>query len=77
MFKTTSKLQKLQKKSTNALVVFQATIANLALVNDEIQDEIEANVKVMDSLRDENLSYTKSKQQNEGFISKINEFLGQ
>lgn len=77
MFKTTSTLQKLQKKSSDALGVFQATIANLAGVNAEIQSEIDANVKVMDSLRDENLVYTKTKQQNEGFVNKINEFLGQ
>lgn len=77
MFKTTSTLQKLQKKSSDALGVFQATIANLANVNVEIKAEVEVNNKAVDALRSENQLYDKSLKQNEGFINKINEFLGQ
>lgn len=51
MFKTTSTLQKSQKRSSDALGVFQATIANLANVNVEIKAEIEANNKEVDALR--------------------------
>ena len=77
MFKTTSKLQKLQKKSTNALGVFQATIANLANVNDEITTEIESNIDVIDGLVSENKAFSEARKTNQSFIDKINSFLGQ
>ena len=77
MFKTTSKLQKLQKKSTNALGVFQATIANLANVNDEITTEIESNIDVIDGLVSENKVFSEARKTNQSFIDKINSFLGQ
>ena len=77
LLSTTSKLQKLQKKSANALGVFQKTIADLAVVNKEIQTEIDYNTDQVNKLRLENEEYKKGLKQNESFISKINEFLGQ
>lgn len=76
MFKTTSTLQRLQKRSSDALGVFQATIANPETVNDEITKGIESNNKTINTLLDENKQYGEARKTNQNFIDKINDFLG-
>ena len=76
MFTKVNKVAQLQKRSKDALSVFQATIANLSIVNDDIaveQSRIVSEMKVLEKQGDD---LQDALTENAGFIKKINEFLG-
>lgn len=73
---TTNKLASLQKKSKQALGVFQATVVNLAAVNEEIDKEIASTQEQIKALKENENQLLEISVGNQTFITKINEFLG-
>lgn len=76
MFTQTTKVQRLQKRSSDALGVFKKTISDLALINQEIEKEVAINDSKIAELLEENGVYEQGHAENSAFIYKINEFLG-
>ena len=71
-----TKLQKIREQSSAAISVFQKTVSDLALANDEIVKEDGLRVKQIDKLQGERNALASIKRQNTQFINKLNEFLG-
>jgi len=73
---TVSAVARLKSKSSSAIAVFKTTVDSLVSVNDEIITELDAVEEKMRVLKDTKLELSAQAKENEGFINKINEFLG-
>jgi cell shape-determining protein MreC len=71
-----STVARLRSKSSNAIAVFKSTVSNLTSVNNEIDAELDEVEERLRKLKNTKLELNAVAKENEGFINKINEFLG-
>ena len=71
-----SKLEQLKQKSAGAIVVFKTTVQSLKSVNDEIVGELDSVEVELAKLKETKIALSAQAKENEGFVNKINEFLG-
>lgn len=71
-----SRLGQLRSKSADAIIVFKTTVQSLKSVNDEIVVELDAVEVKLTELKETKIALSAQAKENEGFVNKINEFLG-
>ena len=75
ILKSQSNLQRLRKKSADALGIFQATVSNLEQTNKLIEEESEKKAEEIRVLRDEHIELKKMSSRNSSIMDKINDFM--
>jgi hypothetical protein len=71
-----TRLQSLQKKSTDALGIFQNTVNNLSSTNASIRIELKKRSDKIQKLKDETSKLNSMEAQNQTVMTKIEGFLG-
>ena len=75
ILKSQTKVQQLQKKSADALGIFQNTVNNLADTNAQIQQEKAIKIEQIAKLKQEQSDLESLENQNQTVMSKIEDFL--
>ena len=76
ILKTQTKLQQLQKRSADALGIFQNTVNNLADTNANIRTELKTREDEIKKLQEERAELKGLETQNQTVMDKIQDFLG-